>query len=52
MTPEERARVDQLCNPIKCEKNPVIFDKLIKELLKPLEAKHHRIHPGHEEELK
>jgi len=51
MTPEDLVLMERLCTQIKEEKNPVIFDKVLKDLLKLLEAKHLRTHPEHKKEL-
>lgn len=45
MTPEERERMQQLFQRITVEKDPEIFDQLVKELNDLLEARHARIHP-------
>jgi hypothetical protein len=47
MTPEEREKMDELCRHIQTEKNPEIFDQLVRELNELIEEKHERIHPGH-----
>jgi hypothetical protein len=47
MTPEERERMNDLCQRIQKENNPEIFDKLVRELNDLLELKHERIHPEH-----
>jgi hypothetical protein len=47
MTPEERARMNYLCERIATEKEPTVFDQLVKELNDLLEQKHERIHPDH-----
>jgi len=52
MTPEERERMNWLCLRIQEEKDPIVFDDLVRELIKLTEAKHKRIHPEHKEELK
>lgn len=44
MTPEERARFDQLCTRIAVEKDPKIFDQLVRDLNNLLTVKHDRIH--------
>jgi hypothetical protein len=40
MTPEEREQMESLCKRIEVEKDPVTFDRLVKELNDLLEAKH------------
>ena len=47
MTPEERERMFEICKRIQDEKNPEIFDQLVKELNELMEEKHKRIHPEH-----
>lgn len=47
MTADERERMDWLCQRIQAEKNPEIFDELVKDLNDLLEIKHGRIHPEH-----
>jgi hypothetical protein len=47
MTPEEREKMNDLCKQIQTEKNPEIFDQLVRELNDLLEIKHERIHPEH-----
>ena len=47
MTTDERERMNRLCQRIQDEKNPKIFDELVKELNDLLEVKHGRIHPEH-----
>jgi hypothetical protein len=47
MTPEERERMNYLCQRIQEEKDPKIFDELVRELDELMEAKHERIHPEH-----
>jgi hypothetical protein len=48
MTPEERDRMNELCQQIQTEKDPLIFDRLVKELNDLIEVKHERIHPQHQ----
>jgi hypothetical protein len=48
MTPEERERMQSLCQRISKEHDPQIFDQLVVELNDLLEAKHKRIHPEHQ----
>jgi len=43
MTPDERERMNWLCLRIQEEKDPEIFDRLIKELNDLLEVKQERI---------
>jgi hypothetical protein len=45
--PEEREKMDQLCTRIQNEKNPQIFDQLVRELNDLIEIKHERIHQEH-----
>ena len=47
MTPEERERMNQICRRVQEEKDPEIFDQLVRELNDLLETKHERIHPEH-----
>jgi hypothetical protein len=47
MTPEEREKMNEICKRIQIEKNPEIFDQLVRELNDLLEIKHERIHPEH-----
>jgi hypothetical protein len=47
MTPEEREKMNDLCKQIQTEKNPEIFDQLVRELNDLIEIKHERIHPEH-----
>ena len=47
MTPEERKTLDELCKRIAEEKDPLVFDQLVREMSALLEAKHARIHPEH-----
>lgn len=47
MTPEETELMMQLCARIKEEKDPKIFDDLVKQLNDLIEIKHNRIHPTH-----
>lgn len=51
MTREERERMDYLCQRIAVEKDPKVFDDLVKELNELLERKHERIDPGHKTSL-
>ena len=48
VTPEERERMNRICEKIQDEKDPNTFDHLVQELLDLLENKHQRIHPGHQ----
>jgi hypothetical protein len=47
MTPEEREKMNEISKRIQTEKNPEIFDQLVRELNDLLEIKHERIHPEH-----
>jgi hypothetical protein len=47
MTPEEREKMNELCTKIQTEKNPEIFDSLVRELNDLIEIKHERIHTEH-----
>jgi len=47
MTPEEQERMEHLCRRIAVEKDPQIFDQLVRELNDLLEIKHGRMHPEH-----
>ena len=47
MTPDEREKMKSLCIRIQTEKNPTVFDELVKELNELIEVKHQRIHPEH-----
>ena len=47
MTPEEREKMNDLCQRIQTEKDPETFDRLVQELNDLLELKHERIHPEH-----
>ena len=47
MTPEEREKMNALCERIAVEKVPEKFDELVRELNDLLEQKHERIHPEH-----
>lgn len=38
----------ELCSQIAVEQDPLIFDKLVRELNDLLELKHERIHPEHQ----
>ena len=51
MTGEEREKMNGLCLRIQNEKNPEIFDQLVRELNDLIEIKHERIHPEHKESL-
>jgi hypothetical protein len=48
MTPDEQERMQYLCHRIAVEKDPQIFDQLVKELNDLLEVKHGRIRPEHQ----
>jgi len=43
MTPEERERMNQLCERIQNEQNPQRFTKLVEQLNKLLETKEKRL---------
>lgn len=47
MTPDEREKMNELCIRIQTEKNPELFDQLVRELNDLIEIKHERIHPEH-----
>jgi hypothetical protein len=47
MTPEERERMNHLCVRIQSEKDPRVFDELVRELNDLIDIKHERIHPDH-----
>jgi hypothetical protein len=47
MTAEEREKMNEICQRIQTEKNPEIFDQLVRELNDLIEVKHERIHPEH-----
>ena len=47
MTPDEREKMNELCKQIQTEKNPIVFDQLVRELNDLIEIKHERIHPEH-----
>jgi hypothetical protein len=47
VTPEERERMNEICRRVQEEKDPEIFDQLVRELNDLLETKHERIHPEH-----
>ncbi len=47
MTPAEREKMNELCIRIQTEKNPEVFDSLVRELNELIEIKHGRIHPEH-----
>jgi hypothetical protein len=47
MTPEERKKMNEICTRIQNEKNPQLFDQLVRELNDLIEIKHERIHPEH-----
>lgn len=51
MTPEEKERMDYLCQRITVEKDPKVFDDLVRELNELLELKHERIKPEHKANL-
>jgi hypothetical protein len=39
--------MNELCTQIQTEKNPQIFDQLVRDLNDLIEVKHERIHPEH-----
>jgi hypothetical protein len=41
MTPEEREQMNRLCGRIAVEKNPTVFNQLVRQLNDLLEKKHH-----------
>ncbi len=45
MTPEERMEMNVLCEQIATEKDPKIFDQLVRQLNDLLEQKYDRIQP-------
>lgn len=47
VTPEERKHMDYLCKRIAVEKDPRIFEELVKQLNELLGRKQERIHPEH-----
>ncbi len=47
MTSEEREKMNSLCLRIQNEKDPKVFDDLVRQLNDLLEVKHERIHPEH-----
>jgi hypothetical protein len=47
MTPEERERMNVLCSRIAEEKDPILFNELVRQLSELLEKKHRRIDPEH-----
>lgn len=47
MTPEEQEKLNELCRRVIAEKDPKVFDKLVKEMNDMLEKKYERIHPEH-----
>jgi len=49
MTPDERERMNHLCQRIQEEKDPGIFDNLVQQLLELLDTKHAKIHPSHQQ---
>jgi len=46
MTSEEQERMNALCKRIAVEKDPTVFDQLVKELEQLLEVKRVRITPA------
>ncbi len=44
MTPDERERMNWLCQRIAEEKDPKIFDELVRELNDLLDTEHERLH--------
>jgi len=47
MTSEESDLMKQLCTRIQDEKDPKVFDDLVRQLNDLIEIKHARIHPTH-----
>jgi hypothetical protein len=47
VTPEEREKMNEICLRIQTERNPEIFDHLVRELNDLIAVKHERIHPEH-----
>jgi len=45
MTPEEQKELNEICRRVVAEKDPQIFDQLVKQLNDLLEKKHSRIQP-------
>lgn len=45
MTPDERETMNQICIRIQTEKNPQVFEELIRQLNELLDAKRDRIDP-------
>ena len=45
MTPQERERMNLLCQQIQEEKNPLAFDNLVQQLLELFDEKQTRIKP-------
>lgn len=45
MTPDEREKMNGLCQQIAIEKDPKTFDQLVKELNDLIEQKHGRLNP-------
>jgi hypothetical protein len=46
MTPEEQEKMNELCKQIQVEKNPEIFDRLVRDLNDLIETKHERLRPA------
>jgi hypothetical protein len=49
MTPEEKEQMNMLCARIAVEKDPTMFDQLVRQLNDLLEKKHDRLTPEHRE---
>jgi hypothetical protein len=50
LTPEERDRMNSICKRIQEEKDPAVFDELVRQLNDLIEAKYDRINPGHQKQ--
>ena len=48
MSPEEREKMDALCKSLTIERDPEIFDRLVRELNDLLGEKQTRIHSEHQ----
>ena len=47
MTPEEREEMNSLCVRIQTERDPKVFDELVRQLNDLIGQKYERIHPEH-----